>query len=93
MIAWVVKEPLVTGPLNGSAPNPVRNSEFTRQLAKRLKRPAILPAPKFGLRIALGEFADSLLASQRVMPAAALEAGFQFKHASLEHALADIISE
>ena len=81
----------VTGVLNGVAPRPVTNAEFTRTLAAALARPAILPAPAFALRLALGEMATLLLASQRVVAnAAALARGFRFEYAELTSALADL---
>ena len=78
------------GPVNGAAPEPVRNAEFTRKLAAEMKRPAWFPAPAPALRLVLGEFASVLLASQRVMPAALLASGFEFRHPSLAGALDDL---
>lgn len=77
--------------LNGVAPGPVTNSDFTRALAAGLHRPAFLPAPKLALRMLFGEMAELLLASQRVAPAAAQAAGFQFHHPQLNGALADLL--
>lgn len=78
----------VAGPVNIVAPNPVRNSEFTRILAGVLKRPAIFPAPAFMLRLVLGGMADELLlASQRVTPSVLQGSGFEFAHPDLEGAL------
>lgn len=78
------------GPFNGAAPGALRNVEFTRQLAASLHRPAFFPAPAFALRLALGEFASVLLASQRVIPAALESAGFTFRYPSLSAALEDL---
>ena len=83
----------LAGAVNASAPAPVRNSEFTALLAAALRRPALLPAPAFALRLVLGEFADSLLASQRMQPAAALAAGFSFHYPTLDSALAEIVGD
>ena len=52
-----------------------------------LRRPTLLPVPRFAMRLALGEFADILFASQRVLPKAALAAGYGFRHADVEGAL------
>lgn len=79
------------GPANAVAPNPVTNAEFTQVLAKELKRPGFFHAPGSALKIALGGFAGVLLASQRVLPKAALEAGFEFKHPELQPALHEIV--
>jgi uncharacterized protein (TIGR01777 family) len=78
----------VEGPVNLVAPSPVTNAEFTRTLARVLGRPALLPVPSFTLKLLLGEMAEPLLlASQRVLPARALAAGFTFRYANLEDAL------
>jgi len=67
----------VSGALNGVAPSPAINSEFTRALAQALHRPAIFPVPEFVLKALFGEMSQVLLASQRVAPAAAEAAGFR----------------
>ena len=78
----------VQGPMNGVAPNPVTNQKFTRALGRAVRRPAVLPAPAFALRLGLGGFAEVLLASQRVTPGAALGAGFKFDYDDIDSALA-----
>jgi uncharacterized protein (TIGR01777 family) len=76
------------GPLNAVAPEPVRNSEFAEIVGRVLHRPAILPAPGFMLRLALGEMADALLlSSQRAIPERLLQSGYAFKFPDLEAAL------
>lgn len=75
------------GVFNGTAPNPVRNEDFTRQLAARLHRPAVVPMPTLVLKTILGEASGLLLDSQRVVPEAALKAGFQFQCPTLDQAL------
>jgi NAD dependent epimerase/dehydratase family enzyme len=77
--------------MNGVAPNPVHNTEFTKALGRALHRPAFFPAPAFGLRLAIGEFADVLLASQRVKPGVALRTGYEFKFPEIDGALADVV--
>ncbi|MBI2606879.1 MAG: TIGR01777 family protein [Deltaproteobacteria bacterium] len=79
--------PAFEGPLNAVAPGPVTNSELTETLARALRRPAVLPAPAFALKLALGEMAGAVLESQRVIPRAAVSASFRFKHETLEAAL------
>ena len=77
------------GPVNLVGPEPVRNAEFTAELARTLHRPALLPAPAWGLRLALGGFADEgALASQRVLPEKLATSGYRFEHADLPSALA-----
>ncbi len=92
LIAWLLGNDQISGPVNAVAPGIVTNREFTRELAKQLKRPAFLPAPRFGLRLAIGEFADSLLASSRVVPKVASEGGYKFRFPDLPEALRDVLS-
>jgi uncharacterized protein (TIGR01777 family) len=81
----------VKGPLNGVAPYPVVNADFTKVLAAAVKRPAIFPVPGFALRLLFGEMAEVLMASQRVLPKEAEAAGFPFRFAQLAPALADLL--
>jgi uncharacterized protein (TIGR01777 family) len=77
-----------SGPINVVAPEPVRNTEFAKIVGRVLQRPAILPAPAFMLRLALGEMADALLlASQRVIPERLVKSAYAFKFPDLEGAL------
>ena len=82
----------ISGAMNSVAPHPVRNSEFTRALGRQLHRPAFIPAPYFGLRLAFGEFAQVLFASQRVVPQVALDTGFVFQYPTLAEALQNILA-
>jgi uncharacterized protein len=104
-MSWVALEDVVcvirmaltserlSGPVNVVSPNPVRNAEFARVLARILHRPAIFAAPAFALRLTLGEMADELLlASQRVLPQKLLAAGCAFRFADLEPALKSILT-
>lgn len=78
----------VSGPVNVTGPDPVTNREFTSTLARIVRRPAPTFVPKFALRLALGDFADEgPLASQRVVPTALTDAGFEFDHPTAESAL------
>jgi uncharacterized protein (TIGR01777 family) len=82
----------VVSPLNGVAPNPVTNREFTQTLGKVIGRWTILPpVPGFVLRTVLGEFANVLLGSQRVYPVATKQAGYVFRYPELEQALQQIM--
>ncbi len=76
----------LSGPVNLGAPQPGRNVDVTRAIARRWSRPAILPAPAVALRLALGEFADDVLASQRMVPERLLGDGFAFRHPTLDAA-------
>ncbi len=79
------------GPVNGTAPNPVTNREFTRTLAAALGRPAFLHAPGFALKLALGGFGGALLDSQRAVPAKLLLSGYSFRFPTLGKALEDLL--
>ena len=81
----------VRGPLNAVAPHAVTNSDFTHELARALRRPALFPVPEFALRLLFGEMADVLLASQRVAPRAAEAAGFRFRFPQLAPALTSLL--
>lgn len=88
IVHHVLLDPSMRGPVNAVAPFPVRNADFTNTLARVLRRPALVPVPRLALRLALGEMADAaLLASTRAVPTRLLDAGYRFRHASLEHAL------
>jgi uncharacterized protein (TIGR01777 family) len=84
----------VGGPVNLTAPHPVRNTEFARTLGRALRRPAFLPAPGPALAIALGsERAHELvLASQRVVPTVLEQTGFSFAQATLDDAFGSVLS-
>ena len=79
------------GVLNATAPNPVRNAEFSSILGKTLRRPASLPAPPFMLKLALGEGAVLVLEGQRVLPERTQAEGYAFRFPELEAALEDIV--
>ncbi len=80
-----------SGPINGVSPRPVTNADFTRELARALGRPAFLPAPRAALRLAMGELAEVVLASQRVLPRVALASGYRFAYPTLRDALVDLV--
>ncbi len=82
------------GPLNCTAPEPVRNSEFTETLGKVLGVPTFLPpVPGFMLRLMKGEFGGVILEGQRVLPRRLLAAGFQFHYPTLKEALTEILNK
>jgi uncharacterized protein (TIGR01777 family) len=90
MIQFALEKP-VSGPVNGAAPYPVTNADFTKILAAALHRPAIFPVPMFALRLLFGEMAEVLLSSQRVLPKQAEASGFVFRYPQLAPALADLL--
>jgi len=91
LIRHAIEHP-VSGVMNATAPNPVRNREFARELGAALHRPAIFPVPAMALRILLGEMASVLVASQRVLPKAAESTGYRFEFPDLDGALRDLSS-
>lgn len=81
-------DPGWSGPLNTTSPNPVTNRELASALGRALSRPAILPIPGLALRALYGEMASVVTTGQRVLPARALERGFEFRYPSIDEALA-----
>jgi uncharacterized protein (TIGR01777 family) len=87
LIAHAIVHPALKGPVNATAPEPVRNAAFARELGHALHRPAFLAVPAALLRL-LGDLAEELLlGGQRVIPEKALKSGFVFRHANLRSAL------
>ena len=88
LILHAITTPGLSGPLNATAPNPVRNSDFAAALGRALHRPAWLRAPAWPLRRLGGDFAEELLlGGQRIVPEKALASGFDFQSADLDTAL------
>jgi uncharacterized protein (TIGR01777 family) len=81
----------VEGVWNATSPNPVTNAVFTRELAHAVGRPALLPVPGLALKLAFGEVGQHMLDSARVVPRAAMAAGYQFRFPDLDAALRDIL--
>ena len=79
------------GPLDVTAPEPVRNRDLARAIGRVLSRPSLLPAPVPAIRLAVGEMADVVLASQRVLPRKALALGYRFRFPEVEGALRDLL--
>jgi uncharacterized protein (TIGR01777 family) len=84
-------DPDMGGPVNGTSPNPVTNRQFVRGLGRVLRRPSALRMPAWVLRCAIGEAADTVLASQRILPGKMMNRGFQFQYGQLEPALEDLL--
>ena len=91
IIVWALKNDTLNGPVNAVMPEPVRNLEFTRELARCVARPAILPAPAFALRFALGELSHLMLDSTRVVPKVAAAGGYKYHFPALPPALANAV--
>ena len=88
---YLMTHEAIHGPVNLVAPKSVRNTDFSKALAKALKRVAIIPVPKLCLKIMLGESSLLLLGSQRVAPEKLIENGFVFRYPELNKALVDLV--
>lgn len=91
VIAHAIADTTLSGPVNATAPCPVRNDAFTRALGKALKRPAILRIPAWALKWTLGDMArETMLVSQRVIPKKLIGHGFEFRHSEIDPMLRKI---
>ncbi|MBI5844169.1 MAG: TIGR01777 family protein [Deltaproteobacteria bacterium] len=81
----------VSGPLNFMAPYPVRNRDMAKALGRVLKRPAVIPAPAWAVKLALGEFGDAILHGQRGVPTGLSKLGFTFKYPEIEGAMREVL--
>lgn len=90
-LRFVIGNESVSGPLNFTGPEPLTNREVTKAMGRILHRPTLASVPEFALRLAVGEFADSIVASCRAVPAGLLEAGFTFRYPTIEQAVAAVL--
>jgi uncharacterized protein (TIGR01777 family) len=104
-MSWITLEDLVSalifalerndleGPVNFVSPTPVTNADFTATLGRVLKRPALLPVPKFALRLGVGSDManEMLIGGARVIPASLHAHGFRWEHTTLEPALRSLL--
>ncbi|MEV4948416.1 TIGR01777 family oxidoreductase [Streptomyces sp. NPDC053755] len=77
----------LAGPVNLTAPEPVTNREVTAAMGRVLRRPTLLPVPASALRAVLGDFAEDVLGSQRVLPVRLLESGFEFAFPTIDDSI------
>lgn len=92
LLRLAVVNPEAQGPMNVTSPNPVTMRELATALGRTLHRPAILPVPAFALRLALGEFADTLLGGQKTVPTLAKQLGYRWRFPDIEGALRAILA-
>lgn len=90
LCVFVLQNSTIGGAVNGTSPGPLRNADFAHALGRTLGKPAVVPVPTFGLKLLYGEAASALVASQRVIPETASQAGFRFRYTDCESALAEI---
>ncbi|HST54829.1 MAG TPA: TIGR01777 family oxidoreductase [Solirubrobacteraceae bacterium] len=81
-----------SGPINATAPEPVTNRDFSRELGRVLRRPSIAPVPAFALRLLYGEMAEIITTGARVLPAKPLMLGYEFRYPHLHEALATALT-
>ena len=92
ILLWCLENETVSGPVNGTAPNPVTNRDFAKELGRAVKRPAVVPIPGFALGVLRGpEFGKVLQEGQRVYPKVAIDGGYEFKQPELAGALANLL--
>ncbi len=91
MIKFALDDARVSGKLNATAPEPVRNRDLARAIGKVLGRPSALAAPEVALRFGLGEMIEAVVSSQRALPRRALELGYRFRYPTIEAALRELI--
>jgi hypothetical protein len=81
------------GVYNLSAPQPLSNADFGRELARVMKRPYWFPAPAFALRLLLGEMAALVLEGQYMIPEHLMQAGYHFHFETARDALTDVMAK
>ena len=92
IMLFLLEKTHISGPVNCTAPSPIRNKEMSQALAQVLHRPMFMPSvPSFMLRTLLGEFGDVLLKGQRVIPRKLLDEGFWFAFPTFKEAVEDLI--
>ncbi len=88
---FVASDPRIGGPVNFTAPGPVRNRELARTIGKVMRRPSFMPAPGLMISLILGEFGTVILKGQRVLPRVLQAKGFRFSFPDMESALRDLL--
>jgi uncharacterized protein (TIGR01777 family) len=89
---FLLEELDISGPINCTSPNPVRNHELTKAIGEVLGKPTFMPAvPAFAMKMILGEFGSVLLKGQKVVPKRLLDMGFRFRFPEIKGALQDLL--
>ncbi len=91
LIRHVLEKPEISGVVNATAPNPVQNSQFTRVLARTIRRPALFTVPKKGLQFLFGDMSQIMLSSQRALPKQAQATGYDYQYSDLAQALKNLL--
>lgn len=90
---FLLNQPSLKGPFNMVAPTPVRNQQFSEQLAKVLHRPCFMRVPAVAVRCLMGESAVLVLGGQQAVPQRLIDAGYQFRYSALQPALEEVIDK
>jgi uncharacterized protein (TIGR01777 family) len=88
---FVMENPAIRGPVNFTAPEPVRNRELSKAIGKALHRPSFMPAPGFMIKLVMGEFGSVILEGQRVVPTVLQHSGFSFVYPEIEGAVQNLL--
>jgi hypothetical protein len=92
ILAWALDTDAVSGAVNGTAPNPVTNKDWSKALGRALGRPAVLPIPGFAVEVKFGrEFGKIAQGGQRVLPKRTEELGYGFKFPEIDGALRNLV--
>jgi len=92
MFHFVIEKKL-TGIINATSPNPIKNEEFTKKLGKTLKKPTFFTVPQWVLRVIFSEGSTALTSSKRIVPTRLIESGFLFKYDTIEKSLNRTIND
>lgn len=92
-LVHLLDHPEVVGPVNLVGAYPDHQVDIARELGRQISRPAVLPAPAFGIRLVLGGFSDEVLTSKRAVPQRLLESGFVHQDQTVESALRWVLSQ
>ena len=92
-VQFILENDQVNGPVNFCAPNQIQYRDLAKTLAAALKRPAVMPAPAFLIRLLMGEVGDVFLASQRTVPQKLLSHGFSFQYPHINDAIRAVVGE
>ncbi|MCB0196292.1 MAG: TIGR01777 family oxidoreductase [Anaerolineae bacterium] len=90
-ILFLIENEAARGPINLTAPQPVRNNELAQAIGRALGRPALMPAPGLAVKLLVGEMSEAVLKGQRVIPAALQQLGYAFTYPQIDPALRDLL--
>jgi uncharacterized protein len=91
LLLAALDSPSFSGPINGSAPEPATNRDFSRALGRALHRPAFAPIPSAAIKLLYGDMAQIVVEGVRMVPDRAGELGYTFRHPDLDEALSSTL--